>query len=290
MPPTLPVTRDLTPACVASLAVAFGIAVSSAVGLTSGADGLYGDSPLVLISRGADVANLVLVLPTLLGSTWLARRGSLTALLLWPGALFYVLYAYVPYVVGAPFGVMFFVYVALVTLSAFSVIGIVASVDGREVRRRLAGAPARSVGGALIVIAVLAYAGLTAAAIGALGDPASEVGTRPLAVADWTVGTPVLLLGGALLLGRASLGYVTAPGLLLVSGLGGVVFAAGAVVDNLQASPQTEPAVIVVHLVIGAVSFGLLVFFLVGGARQVTAPTGISVVVPSSRQEGGQHV
>ena len=182
-------------------------------------------------------------------------------------------------------------YVGLVTLSAFTVIGIVASVDGREVRRRLAGAPARSVGGALLVIAVLAFAGLTAAAIGALGDPAGDLGMRPLAVADWAVGTPVLLLGGALLWRRAPLGYVAAPGLLLVSGLGGVTFAAAAVLDNLQAGPRTEPAVIAVHLVIGAVSFGLLAFFLAGPARQVVAPTRMSSGhAGRDGQQAGNHV
>jgi hypothetical protein len=43
-----------------------------------------------------------------------------------------------------------------------------------------------------------------------------------------------------------------------------VVFAVAAVIDNLRSGPQTEPAVIVVHLVIGAVSLGLLGWFLRG--------------------------
>jgi len=171
-------------------------------------------------------------MPILLGSMWLARRGSVIGLLLWPGALFYVLYAYMPYVVGAPFTALFFVHVGLVTLSGFTIIGILVSIDANEVRRRLARAPARSVGGALVVIALLAYVGLIELAVSALGDPATEAGTRPLAVADWVVGTPVLLVGGLLLWGRAAIGYVVAPGLLLVSGLGGAVFAIAAVIDS----------------------------------------------------------
>ena len=222
----LPTIRSLSAAYLSSLAIAVGLVVASAAGL---AGDPYGTSALVLVSRGADAANLVLVLPILLGSMWLARRGSLIGLLLWPGALFYVLYAYVPYVVGAPFTALFFVHVGLVTLSAFTIIGILASIDAADVRQRLARAPARSVGGALVVIALLAYAGLIGVAISALGDPTTEAATRPLAVADWVVGTPVLVVGGLLLLGRAALGYVVAPGLLLVSGLGGVAFAIAAV-------------------------------------------------------------
>jgi hypothetical protein len=267
MTPPVPIRRDLTLAYLASLVISLGILLASVAGLVSGADGLYAESSLVLVSLGADVANLVLVLPILLGTMWLARRGSLFSLLLWPGALFYALYAYVPYLVGAPFSGLFFVYAGLVTLSAFTVIGIVASIDAAEVRQRLAAAPSRGVGAALVLIAVLAYAGLAGTALATLGDPASEAATRPLAVADWAVGTPILLAGGVLLWRRAPLGYVAAPGLLLVSGLGGVVFAVAAVVDNLLGGPQTEPAVLAVHLVISAFSFVLLALFARGARR-----------------------
>lgn len=71
----------------------------------------------------------------------------------------------------------------------------------------------------------------------------------------------MLLLGGALLLRRLPLGYVTAPGLLFVSGLGGVAFSVAAVIDNVLSGPQTQSAVIATHLIISAVSFALLAFF-----------------------------
>ena len=267
----LPIKRDLSLAYAASLLVGLGIVAASSVGLASTRDDLGSDSSLVLVSRGADIANLLIVLPILLGSMWLARRGSLTGLLLWPGTLFYALYAYVPYLVGAPFSGLFFVYAGLVTLSAFTVIGVVASIDGEAVRHRLAATPARGVGAALLVIAVAAYAGLAATALSALGDPASEAATRPLAVADWALGTPVLLAGGLLLWLRLPLGYMAGPGLLLVSGLGGVAFVLAAGVDNLLNGPQTEAAVIAVHLVISTVSFALLGFFLT--RAQESAPT-----------------
>ena len=234
----LPTTHRLNGAYLSSLLIALGILVASAAGLAADPAGPYGTSVLVLVSRGADAANLVIVLPTLLGSMWVARRGSLIGLLLWPGALFYVLYAYLPYVIGASFTALFFVYVGLVTLSGFTIIGILVSIDADDVRQRLAQAPARSVGAALVVIALLAYTGLIGVAVSALVDPATEVGTRPLAVADWVVGTPVLLVGGLLLWGRAALGYVVAPGLLLVSGLGGVAFAIAAIVDNTSGGPR----------------------------------------------------
>jgi hypothetical protein len=272
MIPRSSAVRPLGGAYVGSLVIALGLLVVSVAGLAADPADLYGSSELVLISRGADAANLLLVLPILLGSMWLARRGSLIGLLLWPGALFYVVYAYVPYVVGAPFTALFFVHVGLVTVSGFTIIGILASIDADDVRQRLARGPARNVGAALVVIALLAYAGLIGLAVSALGDPATEVGTRPLAVADWVVGTPVLLVGGLLLWGRAALGYVVGPGTLLVSGLGGVAFAIAAVVDNMLGGPQTEPAVVGVHLAIATVSIGLLVHFARGATRSHVVP------------------
>ena len=147
-----------------------------------------------------------------------------------------------------------------------------ASIDGEEVHRRLAVAPARSVGVALVLIAVLAYVGLTGAAVSALGRPGDEPGMRPQWVVDYALGTPALLLGGVLLWRRVPLGYVAASGLLLVSGLNGLAFAASAVLDGLLAGRSIESAVVVVHLVIGGVSFALLAFF--DGRAAGRAPVG----------------
>jgi hypothetical protein len=255
---TVQINRDLTLAYVASAAVALAIVVAGLAGLVSDPAVFYAGASLVLISQGADLANLVVVLPLLLAFMWLARRGSLFGLLLWPGVLFYVTYAYIPYLVGAPLSGLFFAYATLVTVSGFTVIGIVASLDAEAIRTRLAGVPARGIGAALVVIAVSAYAGLAGTAMSQLGSAAGEAGTRPLAVADWALGAPVLLMGGVLLWRRLPLGYVAGAGLLLVSGLGGVAFAVAAVVDNIAGAPATDIAVILVHLVISAVSLALL--------------------------------
>jgi hypothetical protein len=272
LPDGLPLKRDLTLAYRVSLVVATLMAVVSVAGFAWGSGGLYRvGSPSVLVSQGGDAANLILV-PILLGSMWLARRGSLIGLLLWPGTLFYALYAYAIYLVGAPFTVLVFVYVVLVVLSASTLIGIVASIDGEEVRHRLAGAPVRNVGGTLVVIALLAYAGLTATALSMLASPTTEAGMRAQWVVDCALGTPVLLLGGALLWRRSPLGYVAAPGLLFVSGLGAVAFSVAAVIDGLLSGPRMEPVVIATHLLIGAVSFALLVFFVRGAGRLTEAP------------------
>jgi hypothetical protein len=105
---------------------------------------------------GQDALNLVVGLPILLGSLWLARRGALIGLLLWPGALFYVAYDYGYYVLGAPYTVLFLPYIGLVTSSMYAAIAVVIGIDGAAVREQLSGfVPARLVGGFLAGIALL---------------------------------------------------------------------------------------------------------------------------------------
>ena len=94
----LPIRQDSTLAYRLSLAVAALMAVASVAGITLGLAGLYGPNPglatgvteaeaglLLPGLLGQDVFSLVVGLPILLGSMWLAHRGSLFALLLWPG-------------------------------------------------------------------------------------------------------------------------------------------------------------------------------------------------------------
>jgi hypothetical protein len=258
-PPALggpPVTRSLTLAYAASLLIAALVALASAVALTRAAGDLYADSSSVLVSRGADAASLLLM-PLLLSAMWGAYRGRLLGLLLWPGTLFYTLYGYLPYAISASATWLLFVDVALVTLSTFTLVGVLVAIDGSAVRTRLRRTPVVWVGSALTAIGLFAYAGLAANSAATL----AEAGARGHWVADWTMGTPALVLGGVLLLRRVRLGYVVAAGLLLVSALGGVVFALAATVDNLLSGPWTEPATIIVHLVISPFSAALLAVF-----------------------------
>jgi hypothetical protein len=262
MPAALPIRRDLRAAYLASLLVAAGITLVSVIGLARAPGGFYDSTQSVLVSQGADAANLLVALPILLASMWLAHRGSLVALLLWPGALCYLLYAYLPYLIGAPFTPLVFGYVLIVVAAVVALTWVVASSDGDQVRAEFLPAPARQVGIALVVVAVLAYAGLLATAVDALSGPANDATWRGHWVADWVLGTPILLLGGVQLWRGTPLGYLAAPGLLLVSGLGGIAFATAATIDNLAGGLATDWSVVIVHLVISAASYSLLAWYL----------------------------
>jgi hypothetical protein len=279
----LPVRRRLTFSYRASLVVAALMAVASGAGLLLGSAGLYGPNPALGVTEaeaglllpgflGQDAFNLLVGVPLLLGSLWLARRGSLVGLLFLPGTLFYALYWYVLYLTGAPFSVLFLVYVPLVTLSAFTIIGVVSSTDGEEVRRRLsATVPARAIGALLVVLGLLTLAqDTTGALVTALADDApADPAARPVWISDLALQAPAVIVGGALLWRRQPLGYVAGAGLLLQYGLSAVGFVAGMVLESVLTGSPPDVATSVVLILFGAVCFVPLAFFIRGAA----APT-----------------
>lgn len=267
----LPVTHRLTLGYVVSLFIAALLACVSTAGLVFGAGHLYGNDPdIIKWFRGWDAANLLVGLPVLLVTLWLVRHGSLTGLLLWPGALFYVFYTFALAVIGAPFDVLFLADVLLVIFAAYAVIGIIASIDSSSIQQRFSGVHARPLGGALFAVGLLASAGLTVPVITTLaGDRAFDPLLHAEWIVDYLIGNPVLLGGGVLLWRRVSLGYVVAPGLFFLSGVNGVAFAVSGSIGALMAGVSVEFSVIAIHLVIAATCFALLMVFLRGGAHSL---------------------
>ena len=279
----LPVRRDLTLAYALSFVVAALVGVASAAGLVLGPAGLYGagakaaagitPSTAGIVVPGFlahDVCNLVVGPLIVLGSLWLARRGSLSGLLLWPGALFYVLYTYALYLVGAPFSGLFLVYVALVALSAFTTIGLLASIDGERVRQRLAGhVPARAVGGILVGLALLTIGqdGSGAVATALAGGTAGEPLARHVWTVDLAVEVPAVLVGGVLLWRREALGYVAGAGLLFQFGLTPTVLAVVAALQPFLTGSPVDVAAVVGLLLFSVVCFALLAVFIHAAGR-----------------------
>jgi hypothetical protein len=289
---SLLITRDLTLAYVSSLVVAVLMVIVSVVDLMQGASGHFGVDPkaaaaltpsiagiLVPGFLAHDLFNLAIGLPILLASLWLARRGALIGLLLWPGALFYVLYTYTSYLISAPFSVLFLLYVALVTLSAHTIIGILVSVDYNVVRQRYSGiVPARTVGGILVGLAFLTIAQDASGAI--VTALTATVPIVPMArhvwITDLVVVVPAMVLGGILLWRRKALGYVVSPGLLLQFGVTPLILAGILALQPFLTASQLEVSTIIGLLVFSAVSFAPLVFFMRGVRSSLPLTNGVN--------------
>jgi hypothetical protein len=253
---SLPVTGSLTLAYASSLVIALLVAIASLAGLLYGA-ALYPAEEMLFLKLPTDIFTLVIGLPLLLGSMWLTRRGRLLGLLCWPGVLLYVLYIYLSYAIGVPLNLLFLVYVLLIPLSAYTLIGLVASIDAEAVRQRLAGAvPERAAGGILFALAVLFSLMNLANTVTALSSPTpGHLLDLPVWIADCTVVAPAWLIGGWLLWRRKALGYLAGAGLLLLGCMMfvGVIFAL--VFPTLYTASPVDVVGIVFLLVVGLICF-----------------------------------
>lgn len=251
----LPTTHSLTLAYVASAVVALLMAVSSFAGLLYPTV-VYPSEELRRAFAANDVTNLVVGLPILVGSMWLARRGTLIGLLSWPGALLFVLYNYIVYLFAVPFNLGFLAHLLLVALSVYTVIGLVACIDGEVVHQLLAGAvPERAAGAILAGLGLLFLLRVVAVILAALASQAPVTETElALHVADLLI-TPTWVIGGMLLWRRTELGYVVGLGLLFQASM---LFVALIVVLMVQPLLTTAPFALADVVVIAAM--GLVCF------------------------------
>jgi hypothetical protein len=263
----LPIKSNLTFACAFSLLIAALVAVASLAGLLYQTT-VYPTDELLQSFVPNDVVNLVIGLPILLGSLWLARRGKLVGLLLWPGALFYVFYTYIIYIFTMPLNVPFLLHLTLVTSSAYAMIGLVASIDGRAVERRLTGAvPERAGGGVLAGLGILIFARVVAVLVGALISRAPVAAVElALHVSDFML-APAWVIGGVLLWRREPLGYVTGLGLLFQASMLFIGLIVVLILRPLMIGAPFALIDVLVVFVMGLVCFVPLALFVRGAAR-----------------------
>lgn len=211
---TLPLTQKLTQQNILSFVAGLLMAGASLWGLLSPED-LYPTNELRSAYLPNDVVNLFIGLPILFASIWLARRGEMAGLLLWPGALLYTLYNYTSYIFGLPFSMATILYLVIVLLCAYVSFDLVRSIDRESIQERLSGAvPVKASGWVLVLFgvffAIRAVGVIAPAIIARTSLPASEIGVL---IADLVLSV-LWIAGGVLLLRRKPLGYVTGLGLL----------------------------------------------------------------------------
>jgi len=177
-----------------------------------------------------DIANLAIASPAILILAALSLRGSLRAYLLWLGMLTFTVYNYVIYTFSIPFGPLFLLWVAVLGLCIYALIGGVTAVDHRLVMTHYTSRRAVTViAWSLIVIAAL---------FGLLwlseDIPALLAGVRPQSLIDMALPTnpvhildlafflPAAVITGAMLLKRLPLAHTLAPGLIVFLVLTGV--------------------------------------------------------------------
>jgi hypothetical protein len=174
--------------------------------------------------RGNDLIVLVLCVPLLLGSAFLAAQGSLRGRLVWTGAVFFFLYTYASQCFLTVYNHLFLAYVAAFSLSLYTFAASILTLDAGRVGECFRGAPVKITAAFMFLIA----AAVAFMWLGGIILPSLLAGERPPVLESYTtlviqaldlgVIVPLALLTGYLLLKREAWGYTLAS-LVLIKGI-----------------------------------------------------------------------
>ncbi len=253
----------------ASVAIAAGASLVSLWGL--GAGSIYPSQELREAFVPNDAATLLVGVPLLVGSMWLAWRGWLLGLLAWPGALLYMLYNFLAYALAMPVGLPILVHLSLVSASLYATLGLLSGIDARAVQRRLVGAVSERLAGVVLIALGLLFlasvlGAITAAVVSQTAIPEIELAVH---TADFLI-APAWVIAGTLLVRRSAIGYVAGLGLLIQ---GSMLFVALAVLILLQPGLTGVPLMLgdlAVVLAMGLVCFVPTGLFVRGVLREST--------------------
>lgn len=263
----IPFKQNLSLVLAASGLTVILMAIASTVGLVY-QETIYPTNELALAFLPTDIFNLVMGLPLILLCIWWVLRGRLIGLLLLPGALFYVLYLYVPYLLVVPFGPQFILYLALVPLSSVTIIYLIADTDTQAVKNQIADTvPARTAAGIMLGLAALVTVRQLAMIVQAL---VNQIDVDMLEIALWiddfTLGVPALLIGGLLLWQKKAAGYFIGAGLLLQYGILSLGLVPFFILQPAYTGQPFDLAGLIVVLVMAAVCFVPLIYFIRGAS------------------------
>jgi hypothetical protein len=214
---------------------------------------------------GQDWVDLLVVVPVVMISAALARRGSRRAGLVLGGALAYTTYSLVLYAFAVHFNPLFLVYSVALGLSFYALVGLVVACSREDPRSWLSTrAPRRPAGAFSIVLGLAFYALWLSEIVPALvsgGRPASlaEVGliTNPVQVLDIGIVLPAFVAGGIALVRGRRLGYWLVPVMLAFAVLMDLALVGMDVAMAARGLPQGGQRV-PVFVAMGALSLAML--------------------------------
>lgn len=228
------VTRQgssLLPWLLLSVVAAALAAFGNIIGLLS-VDRIYGEAyPALTVQAVAqDLVNLVVVAPLIVISSIAVHRGSMGAYPIWIGAVTFTLYNYVIYTFAIHFGPLFLLWVAVLGLVTYALIGGLLAMDPGSMTARGAGVGLRRTAGWFLIAVGVAFALLWLTDIaralrrGEIPAAAADLGlpTNPVHVLDLALFLPAAIVVGVFLLRGAPAGDVPGPALLLLLALTGL--------------------------------------------------------------------
>jgi hypothetical protein len=216
--------------------------------------------------QAVDLVTLVVGLPLLIISTWLAFRGSLRGKLLLTGTLGFFLYNYMSMSMLTAYNSLFLVYVSLFALSLYAFILSMMSFDLATLKQHFSPRlPHRWIAGVLFVIAgflALAWIGRMAPELFQNQLATLEnTTTRVIQAMDLGLIAPAAVLAGILLLRRSAWGYLLASVFVMKAITMGLGVSAMGINQSLAGTPESM-AIVVPFLVITLVNLVIAVLLL----------------------------
>jgi len=173
--------------------------------------------------RGTALVIMVLAVPILFTSMYFAARNSARALVVWLGAVAYIIYQAVLFLFGSPFNSLFLIYVALLSLGFWSAVVLMQQIDLLAFSARFDGRlPARGIAIYVVVLAALnAVVWLRTIVPAMLSDSPSAflegagVTTNPVYVQDLALWLPLIVMGSWWLWKGRALGQLVVGAMLV---------------------------------------------------------------------------
>jgi hypothetical protein len=236
------------------------LAVTATAGLF--VEGLYRpflNEPIVAFQFFQDLISLIFA-PLLVAAMYLTGRGSLRAFVVWCGLLVYVAYYYAFYAFGFVYTVFYPLYLALVGLASYSLIGLLASVDLEAFRARVDDRmPVRFIGVVLgtAVFFVPIWLGMMVQRIAAQ-QPAE---TDLVFVFDLCFLIPAIVFAAVQIWRRRPIGYLLSGVLLIKATVSGLLLTGG---EFLKMQRGLPPALdqLAMYVFLGVVGLLGLVFYM----------------------------
>lgn len=202
------------------------LAVTAAAGLFI--EGLYRpflSEPLVAFQFFQDLISLIFA-PLLVAAMYLSSRGSLRAFVIWAGLLVYVVYYYAFYAFGFVYTMFYPLYLALIGLATYSLIGLLAAVDLEAFRTRASERmPVRFIGVVLGMAVLFVPIWLSMMVQRIAAQQAGE--TDLVFVFDLCFLIPAIVLAAVQIWWRRPVGYLLSGILLIKATISGLLLTGG---------------------------------------------------------------
>jgi hypothetical protein len=193
----------------------------SAAGLFSNEVYMYEHVSWAAQGFGQDIVNLGVVFPALIITSFLIKKGSERAILVWLGLVVYMAYSYVLYAFFMHFGPWFLVYIAVLGISFYTLVGSIIELvnQGNGVRGARKGPSIYLFANGFIFATLWLIEIISSSWKGEVPKSATDVGLwiNPVQVMDLAFLLPAMIMTSIWLWQRKNIGYLFAVPMMIFS-------------------------------------------------------------------------